>query len=204
MRIETMMLNAVSISTKVEDMIQGGSVDGFIHSIFDNACNIQLEDSELIGLISSRYGENPYSISIELPEGQTMRDLPIKQGMKVIISRERIRSVMGNFHINLQNTISWDPSLPKEYEYLVNRTQMKNNFRTIMRVLLEKGNFNGIGPIIFEYPEIIEAFNFQEYQKNIEGNHYCSFISPRIREFLYGVIHGDKKMMDSMLTRIVG
>ena len=42
-----MMLNAVSISTKVEDMIQGRDMDGFVHSIFDNACNIQLQDNDL-------------------------------------------------------------------------------------------------------------------------------------------------------------
>ncbi len=199
-----MMLNAVSISTKVEDMIQGRDMDGFVHSIFDNACNIQLQDNDLIGLISSTYGDNPYSISIQLPENQTMRDLPIKQGMKIIINGERIRSVMGSFHISLQGATSWDPSLPHQYEHLVNRTQIKNNFRTIMRVLLEKGNFQGIGPIILEYPEIIETYNFQGYKNSIVGNHYCSFISPRIKEFVFGVIHRDRTIIDNMLARIVG
>lgn len=201
------MINAISMSSRVEKMIneyKGNNIEGFIHSVFDYACNIQIPDKDLIGLISKEYGDNPYSISIDLPAGQTMKKLTMQQGMKVIINSRGIRSVTGSFYINLQNTISWDPTPPKEYKSLVNKSQLKNNFRTIMRILLEKGNFLGIGPLIMDYPEIIEAFNFQDFQKSIKANHYSLFISPRIKDLIYGIIKDDQVLIKKLLVGIVG
>jgi hypothetical protein len=182
------MINAVSISTRVEKIIDDKTVEGFIHSVFDQACNIQLADNNLIGLISSKYGDNPYSISLDLAAGQTMKSLSLQQGMKVIINRERIRSVVGAFHINLQNTISWDPSLVTDFQHRLGKAQLKNNLRIVLRVLIEQGNFYGIGPLVFEYPEVIKFYNYQELGKDFSGNHYSEFIAPRIKELMYGIV----------------
>lgn len=200
------MINAVSISSRVKKIIEennGSNIEGFIHSIFDYACNIQIPDRELIGLISKKYGDNPYSITIDLSAGQTMSKLPLHQGMKVDINRQGIGSTDGTFYINLQDAIIWDSTPPDKYKSLVNRSQLKNNIDSIIRILLGKGNFLGIGPLIMDY-SIVGDIKFQEFQKTIKTNHYSLFISPRIKDLINGIIKDDKVLIKKILEGIVG
>lgn len=205
------MINATSMSSRVKNMIKkmvedngGKDIEGFIHSVFDYACNIQISDQDLIGLISKDYGDNPYSISLDLSTGQTMKKLNMKQGMKVIINNKSIRSVVGLFYINLQGAIEWDPSLPKEYTDTVDRKQLGSNLSEIMRVVLKEGNFLGIGPLILDYPKIIEEFKVGNLESPIDANHYSLYISPRIKDLLCGIIKDDQVLIEKLLTGIVG
>lgn len=205
------MINSTSISSRVKNMIEqmvevngGKDIEGFIHSVFDYACNIQVSDKDLIGLISKEYGDNPYSISLDLPPGQTMKKLNMEQGMRVIINNKSIRSVAGHFYINLQGADSWEPGLPKEYNDLVDRNQLQSNLLEIMGTLLRKGNFLGIGPLIVDYPPIIKEFEINDFENSIKVNHYSSYISPRIKNLLYGIIKDDQVSIEKILTGIVG
>jgi uncharacterized protein DUF2877 len=199
-----MMINAISISERVEKMINGNNIEGFIHSVFDHACNIQLSDKNLIGLISSKYGDNPYSISLDLGANQTMDSLSLQQGMKVVINRENIRSVVGAFHINLKNALSWDPSLVTVFQDKIAYSKQRDNLQIVLKVLFQKGNFQGLGPLIFEYEELVDYYNIQKKPVGIQGNHYSDFIAPRIKELVYGMLEEDKELISNILFRTVG
>lgn len=201
------MINAVSISTRVEKIIKenmGGNIEGHIHSVFDYACNIQMLDQGLISLISKKYGDNPYSISINLPTGQTMKKNGIQQGMKVIINSHSICSVVGSFYINLENATSWDSSFSRRCESLVSKIQLQDNFRLILRVLLKRGNFLGIGTLIMDYPHITKKFNLLNLQANIKKNDYSLFVSPMIKDFICAIIKGDYVLTKKIIVGIVG
>ena len=62
------MLLAKSVASDLIDTLTAKTVDGIVHSVFDHACNIQLDRNRLVTLISPKLPNCPSAIKLDIVE----------------------------------------------------------------------------------------------------------------------------------------
>ena len=86
--MEIVMLSAKSISSDLIDTLTSKTVDGIVHSVFDHACNIQLDKNRLVTLISPKLLNYPSSIKLDITENRMIRSIGFKTGMKAAVNKD--------------------------------------------------------------------------------------------------------------------
>jgi hypothetical protein len=154
---------------------------GSVHSVFNRTCNIITDDNLLIALISSQIPNTPRSISFNLPEYRNLHSFGLEKGMPFILKETMISVGLGQLEIDLSKAKIWDSNPIFDFKGLEEEIVFQN-IKSLKKVLLEKGNFNGIAPVFLGISHYLQDSN--EKLLEPQTNHYCSFIFSRIQKLI--------------------
>ncbi|GAH72301.1 unnamed protein product, partial [marine sediment metagenome] len=104
------MLLAKSVASDLIDTLTSKTVDGIVHSVFNKACNIQLDKNSLITLISPMLPSYPAAIKLDIAEDQKLCSIGFKTGMKAVINKDEIKMPEVCISIKLTGAKVWDSS----------------------------------------------------------------------------------------------
>ena len=104
------MLLAKSVASDLIDTLTSKTVNGIVHSVFDHACNIQLDRNRLVTLISPKLPNYPSAIKLDITEDQKLCSIGFKTGMKSVINKDEIKMPEICISIKLTGANVWDSS----------------------------------------------------------------------------------------------
>jgi hypothetical protein len=85
--------------------------NGLIHSVFDQACNIRIDDGRLLALLSPRLGNVPHGVRIEAPAGFRFANR-LAVGQPVGCRADVLRVTGAGLSITLGTAQPWRSALP--------------------------------------------------------------------------------------------
>jgi len=100
-------LSAVSIGTRVKPH----RIEGTVHSVFADACNIEGADGEIFTLLSSRKPDQPGGIRLDLPSDLAFSD-HLSAGDRVSCRSGILRVQDRNLVVDLRHAETWRGRLP--------------------------------------------------------------------------------------------
>jgi hypothetical protein len=195
-------LKALFICENLKKLITNKEImQGYVHSIFKNACNIETEH-EFVTLLAPGKGMSPMSISTDNGGAIDFIKLDISKNMRFCFNDENIFCKEKNFSIALASAKSWFPGVDSgtsnclEKEVLLNIEKMGAGLRS-------HGKHNGISPLISmlkeEMPELdLQAIQTHSPDKNTE------FIKDSFLNFIETVLKGDCKNIDRAARKVIG
>ena len=183
------MLPVKSIASDLSDILTSKTIDGTIHSVFDQACNIQLDEHNLITFISSELPDYPSAIKLNIAQNQKLSSLGFKKGMKVFLNKDEIRIPDISFSIKLTGAKIWDSS-PLFARSKVSEEVLKKNIKDIRKLTLEYGKIGGMASVI-----IVEK---------CVNNSYKDFVIESIEKLESGIKHFDCKTITEASNGLIG
>jgi hypothetical protein len=87
-----------------------GHFNGAVHSVFENACNIEIDDGRLLALLAPTVANVPHGVRIDLPPGVAFADRLVA-GQWVGCRAGRLRFAGSEFTIDLTVARAWRPDL---------------------------------------------------------------------------------------------
>jgi len=182
------MLIAKSIASDLNDILTSKTVDGIIHSVFDRACNIQLDRNSLITLISSTLPHYPNSIKIDIPENLKICSVGFKIGMKVEVNNDEIKIPDIPISILLTGAWVWD-SAPLFLKLTISEETLFKNIEKVRELTLKYGKMEGIASIL----------NGDEI-----ANKYKDFIINSVKQLANGISYFDYRAITEASNRLIG
>jgi hypothetical protein len=101
-----MRLEALSAGTEAAR----GRFNGTVHSVFDNACNIAIDDGRLLALLAPRTANVPHGVRIDLPRGVAFTGRLVA-GQRVGCRTDRLRFAGTELTIDLASAKPWRSEL---------------------------------------------------------------------------------------------
>ncbi|HSA79247.1 MAG TPA: DUF2877 domain-containing protein [Geminicoccaceae bacterium] len=101
-----MRLDALSAGTGAAR----GRFNGTVHSVFDNACNIAIDDGRLLALLAPRLANVPHGVRIDLPPGVAFTGRLVA-GQRVGCRTDRLRFAGTELTIDLASAKPWRSDL---------------------------------------------------------------------------------------------
>ena len=182
------MLLTKSIASDLNDILTSKTVNGIVHSVFDHACNIQLEENNLITLISPKLPNYPASIKLDILEDRSLCSLGFKTGMKAAVNKDEIKIPDINITILLTDTNVWDssplflpPAIPKEILY--------EDLEKIWKLTLKYGTMEGVASVL---------------DKDEKYNYCVNFIIDSLKKLPTGIRCYNYKMISEITHHLIG
>lgn len=195
-------MKALMICESLLDVIKRKEIiEGYVHSVFNSACNIETEH-EFITLLSSDKNMAPMSILLDSQGQVNFKDLKITQNSRFIFNLNGINNIEKNIFINLDNVKTWFPGvIIKSINCL--EKQLLENIRVLEIGLSAYGKFYGIGPLISllscELPDLqLKHFQIYSYDKTFE------FIKYRFINFIKDLLNLDMEGVAEKAEGIIG
>ncbi|TET10483.1 MAG: DUF2877 domain-containing protein [Candidatus Atribacteria bacterium] len=182
------MLLAKSIASDLIDTLTSKTVDGIVHSVFDHACNIQLDKNSLITLISPMLPNYPSAIKLDIAEDQKLCSIGFKAGMKAVINKDEIKIPEVCISIKLTGAKVWDSS-PLFFRSTVSEEILNKNIEKIRDLTLKYGEMEGIASIL---------------DGDKVANHYKDFIINSVKRLTRGISDFDYKEITEASKRLIG
>ncbi len=182
------MLLAKSVASDLNDILTSETVDGIVHSVFDQACNIQLDRNSLVTLISSKLPNYPAAIKLDIAEDRRLCSLGFKVGMKAIVNKDEIKIPEVCVSIKLTGAKVWD-SAPLFLRSKISEEMLCENIEKIRELTLKYGKTEGIASILNE---------------NEVDNNYKNFIIDSVKKLAKGIKYNDYKMITETSKRLIG
>jgi hypothetical protein len=88
-----------------------GRFNGTVHSVFRQACNIQLDDGRLLALLAPEVGNAPHGVRVDVPTGFDFAD-HVTAGRSVGCRADVLRVAGGELSIDLAPAQPWRGELP--------------------------------------------------------------------------------------------
>lgn len=176
-------------------------LQGHVHSVFNNACNIEM-DHKFITLLLKDKTMAPMSAIIQNEEGVNFRNLGLIQNSIFDISVNGFYCSEKNIFISLYGTEKWYPGVRvKCFNCLEN--QLLENIKVLGMTLISEGKLNGIGALIsminYELPDL-ELFPLQTYILDKSSQ----FIKNRFLNFIQAIVTADGKGATEITESIIG
>jgi hypothetical protein len=182
------MLLAKSIASDLIDTLTSKTVEGIVHSVFDQACNIQLDRNSLVTLISSKLPNYPAAIKLDIAEDQKLCSFGFKVGMKAIVNKDEIKIPEICISIKLTGAKVWDSS-PLFFRSTVSEEILNKNIEKIRDLTLKYGEMEGIASIL---------------DGDKVANHYKDFIINSVKRLTRGISDFDYKEITEASKRLIG
>jgi hypothetical protein len=182
------MLIAKSIASDLNDILTPKTVDGIVHSVFDHACNIQLDRNRLVTLISPKPPNYPSAIKLDIAEDQKLCSIGFKAGMKAVINKDEVKMPEVCLSIKLTGAKVWDSS-PLFIRSNISEEMLNKNIEKIRKLTLKYGKMEGIASIL----------NVDEI-----GNNYTDFIINSVKRLAKGISDFDYKEITEASKRLIG
>ncbi len=182
------MLLAKSIASDLIDTLTSKTVEGIVHSVFDQACNIQLDRNSLVTLISSKLPNYPAAIKLDITEDQKLCSFGFKVAMKAVINKDEIKIPEVRISIKLTGAKVWDSS-PLFFRSTVSEEILNKNIEKIRDLTLKYGEMEGIASIL---------------DGDKVANHYKNFIINSVKRLARGISDFDYKEIAEASKRLIG
>ncbi len=182
------MLLAKSIASDLIDTLTAKTVEGIVHSVFDQACNIQLDRNSLVTLISSKLPNYPAAIKLDITEDQKLCSIVFKAGMKAVTNKDEIKMPEVCISIKLTGAKVWDSS-PLFFRSTVSEEILNKNIEKIRDLTLKYGEMEGIASIL---------------DGDKVANHYKDFIINSVKRLTRGISDFDYKEITEASKRLIG
>jgi len=182
------MLLAKSVASDLIDTLTSKTVDGIVHSVFDNACNIQLDRNRLVTLISPKLPNCPSAIKLDIAEDQKLYSIGFKTGMKSVINKDEIKMLKVFISIKLTGAKVWDSS-PLFLRSKISEEMLNENIEKIRDLTLKYGEIEGIASIL-DGDEV--------------DNNYKYFIIDSVKKLTKGIKYNDYKMITEASKGLIG
>jgi hypothetical protein len=182
------MLLAKSIASDLIDTLTSKTVEGIVHSVFDQACNIQLDGNSLVTLISSKLPNYPAAIKLDITEDQKLCSFGFKVAMKAVINKDEIKIPEVRISIKLTGAKVWDSS-PLFFRSTVSEEILNKNIEKIRDLTLKYGEMEGIASIL---------------DGDKVANHYKDFIINSVKRLTRGISDFDYKEITEASKRLIG
>lgn len=186
--MEIVMLSAKSIASDLIDTLTSKTVDGIVHSVFDHACNIQLEENNLVTLISPKLPNYPAAIKLDIAENRMIRSIGFKTGMKSVINKDEIKMPEICISIKLSGAKVWDSS-PLFLRSNISEEMLNKNIEKIRDLILKCGEIEGVASIL---------------DGNKVDNNYKNFIINPVKRLAKGISNFDYKEITEASKRLIG
>ena len=182
------MLLAKSIASDLIDTLTSKTVDGIVHSVFDHACNIQLDKNRLVTLISPKLLNYPSSIKLDIAENRMIRSIGFKTGMKAAVNKDEIKIPDINITILLTDVKVWDSS-PLFLRSNISEEMLNENIEKIRDLTLKCGEIEGVASIL---------------DGNTIDNNYKNFVINSVKRLAKGISDFDCKEITEASKRLIG
>lgn len=182
------MLLAKSVASDLNDTLTSKTVEGIVHSVFDQVCNIQLDRNSLVTLISSKLPNYPAAIKLDIAEDQKLCSFGFKVGMKAIVNKDEIKIPEVCISIKLTGAKVWDSS-PLFLKPAISEGTLYENIEKIRKLTLEYGKMEGIASIL---------------DGDKVANHYKDFIIDSVKRLAKGISNSDYKEITEASKRLIG
>jgi len=182
------MLLAKSVASDLNDILTSETVEGIVHSVFDQACNIQLDRNSLVTLISSKLPNYPAAIKLDIAEDQKLCSFGLKVGMKAIVKKDEIKIPEVCVSIKLTGVKVWD-SAPLFLRSKISEEMLCENIEKIRGLTLKYGEIEGIASIL---------------DGDKVANHYKDFIINSVKRLAKGISDFDFKEITEASKRLIG
>jgi hypothetical protein len=197
-----MLLKGLFICENLQNMIlKRGILRGCVHSVFENACNIECEDF-FITLLSKGKKMSPMSVIVDNGGKVNFKEINIIQGMIFEFSKSEIYCLQRNLFISINNAkvlylgAQRKTSNSSEYELL-------ESIRIIEEGLKKHGKHNGMGPLLNmlanKMPEL-ELISLNECVFEIS----FEFIRDRFMNFIYALIKVELEGIGNIAQSVIG
>ena len=182
------MLIAKSVASDLNEILAPKEVDGIVHSVFNKACNIQLDKNSLITLISPMLPNYPSAIKLDIAEDQKLCSIGFKTGIKAVISKDEIKMPEVCISIKLTGAKVWDSS-PLFLRSKISEEILNKNIEKIRDLTLKYGEVEGIASIL---------------DGDKVTNHYKDFIINSVKRLAKGISDFDYKEITEASKRLIG
>ena len=182
------MLLAKFVASDLHDTITCETVDGLVHSVFDHACNIQLDKNSLVILISPKLPNYPSAIKLDISEDQKLCSMGFKSGMKVKVNKEEIKIPDIPISILFTGARVWDSS-PLFLKPTASEEMLYEDIETIWKLTLKYGKIDGIASIL---------------NKGEKYNRYVNFIIDSLKELFIGIRCYNYNMISETTNHLIG
>lgn len=174
---------------------------GKVHSIFNNACNIEAGD-KFITLLSSDKKMSPMSVIIGNGEVVNFKKLNLNQSFHFDFCREKIYCLEKDIRITLGEAQRWASKIDKLSDF-VSEDKLLENIITLEKILKKSGKFYGMGSLV---NTLAEAFPFLELMiidiNDMDEN--IDFIKRRFVNFIDCVLKRNFENIGDAAVRIIG
>ncbi|MFL0246178.1 DUF2877 domain-containing protein [Candidatus Clostridium stratigraminis] len=195
-------MRAIYICKDLMNYITGQkNLEGQIHSVFKNACNIALNDKFITILSKDKY-MGPMSLTVDAEVQTNFINIGFKQDLKMEINVNGIISSKGNIYINLQNVKLWGSEAELKPSALAEKNIL-DNLVVVENAIITKGNLYGIGPLINILVSEMPELNLMTFPINhIDAN--FNFIRNRFINFMNITAAFDIEKISNAADKVIG
>ena len=186
--IGIVMLLAKFVASDLIDALTSKTDEGIVHSVFDHACNIQLDRNRLVTLISPKLSNCPSAIKLDIAEDRKLCSIGFKAGMKSVINKDEIKIPEACLSIKLTGAKIWDSS-PLFFRSKISEEMLNENIEKIRDLTLKFGETEGVASILDE---------------NKVDNNYKNFIVNSVKRLAKGISDFDFKEITEASKRLIG
>jgi len=182
-------------------ILKGGKLQGHVHSVFRNACNIEC-DELFITLLTKGKKMSPMSVIVGGVEQVDFIDLNITKGLIFELSENKIYCTQKNLFISMNNAKKWSPRSENNASEC-SENQLLENIKIIEQGLKTIGKHYGMGPLVnmlFNKSPELELVTFNEcpFDKSFE------FIKDRFMNFIQGLMKADMDGIGGKAQSVIG
>ncbi len=182
-------------------ILKRGVISGHVHSVFNNACNIETEDL-FITLLSNVKKMSPMSVIVGEGEKVDFNCLNISTDSIFKFNKSEIYCTQNNLFIDISNAKKWC-SFPELKASNCSEHEFLENIKIMEKALKTLGNHYGMAPLINyiadKLPELeVVPISDYAFDKSYE------FIKDRFINFLHAVISADMDGIGAVAQRVIG
>lgn len=194
-------MQANYISLDLSEKLQKGQIsEGYISNVFSSLFTVVTDDKELIYFLNNKKYMAPMSMVLE--DLGSFKDFNLSTNTKVLFENSHITIDGHKIDIETKKAKAWNPCV----ELLLKDTSesmVDNNLLIIEEGVYKHGKYEGFAPLIFNIGEYIDELkSFSDL--NIHNNLYSSFISEKIIEFIFDLVHDNTGNLPSTVAEFIG
>jgi len=176
-------------------------VKGHIHSVFNNACNIET-DHKFITLLCKDKTMAPMSVIVDDEKAVNFQKLGIKQNYNFHISVNGFYCNENDLFISLQGTEKWYPGV-RTKSINCSEDQLLENIKIMETLLISKGKLYGIGPLISMLNDKLPDLGLLPF-KAYSSDKSFEFVKHRFLDFTHALVRADGTGIAEMAGSIIG
>lgn len=190
------------ISRGLRDLLNSADeIKGNIHSVYRNACNIELNDSCFITLIDSTKSMVPMSISLSMGK-EGFYEYRIFKGAEAVINKRELIIKNTSFKISIDVKEIWEEK--PEFNFNKNDVNnLKTNLKVVEQGILLYGKLDAAGYMLSCVNEVVPDFNFSKYECSKTDKNFI-FIKDNFIEFINAFIEKDNENISKIAEKTIG